>query len=145
MITLIERGIADFITAQITAAVLAFPVAAKACTSKAPLPGDRPTIIAQCTDLPNDVAGSAEWTAALAIYVATDASVKDNTDDRHAALELLLTDMFAAPSAAAINSAVSAKLTGYTAASFARLGWRPGRHETTWAPFLSISLQVTKS
>jgi len=145
MITLLERGLADFIAARVVAAALGYPVETRAATHKAALPEDRPTIIAQCMDMPNDVAGSKEWTAALAIYATSNAAAAANTADKQAALELLITDMFEVASESAVNAAVSARLSGYTAASFARLGWRPGRKDTTWAPYLEVSLQVTKS
>lgn len=145
MITLIERGIADFIAAQITAASLAYPVAAKACTSKEPLPGDRPTIIAQCTDLPQDPPSSTLWLAELAIYVTSDASLKSVTADQHGALELLITGAFDQSHLAAITAAVEGRLAGYEARSFVRNRWLPARDDTKWAPSLSITLAVAKA
>lgn len=146
MITLVETAVAAFISAQVAGlSQIDFPVAVRPATSKELMPKDRPVIIAQCTDLPNDVAGSPEWTAALAIYIATDSSLQSSTAARHATLQLALTAMFVPENAAALSDCVAAEMTGYTAASFARLAWRPGRVETTWADFLAISLQVTGS
>jgi hypothetical protein len=140
MITDTESLTAAFLAALVEAANLDYPVTVRPATSQETAPEDRHIITTRIEALPNDVAGSTLWIGRLQVFVVSPADVEGITAAQHAALERLITTCFAPANQGALAAVFTASGTGIHCPSFARTGWLPGRQDTDWQPYLSVTL-----
>lgn len=144
MITLLEHGLATFLTTYLASQNVGFIYEVRGRTEKRPLPQDRPVIVVMCSTLQQDPPGSPLWLADCLVFVSSDASVKSVTVENHGRLEIHITEAFDPAQVNAINNAVSAKLVTYSATGHVRLNWTPGTEKTEWHPALAVRLLITK-
>lgn len=141
MITVLETALATWLNTVITGANITPPILAVPATAKDTFGSDRTLIILRIDDNPHEV--GTLWKPTLHVYVEAPADQPEITPTTQIIAEQLVTDAFVQGQLAALTSALEALQTRLHFTGLFIHGWKPGREDTSWKPYMSVVLAVS--